>query len=240
MEFTLLGAVAIAVAALYAVLRWEAKRGNASECTQNLWEVALTATFVGVFAGRIAAMVSDGVNPLTNPADVLIVRAGVATGWASLAAVGTASWLGRREVWPVLDGLAAASLAGLAGWHAGCLARDACLGSSSDLPWAMTQPGSATGRHPVELYAALGLAAAAIVVAWWRRARPPAPGTVAGLALAVAGAVRLLTEPLRPTLTAGPVLWYVAAVVIGLLGAVVAGRRASVASAPVAGSRTGR
>ncbi|NIR61686.1 MAG: hypothetical protein GWO02_20450, partial [Gammaproteobacteria bacterium] len=115
------------------------------------------------------------------------------------------------------DGLAAASLAGLAGWHAGCLARDACLGAASDVPWAMTQPGSAIGRHPVEIYAAIALAAAAIALSWWRSARHATPGAAAGLALAAAGAVRLLTEPLRPSLTTGPVLWYGAAVVVGLV-----------------------
>ena len=56
MEFTLLGAVFVAVAPLYAVLYWEAKRANAASCTRNLWDVALTAIVVGVFVGRVAAM----------------------------------------------------------------------------------------------------------------------------------------------------------------------------------------
>jgi prolipoprotein diacylglyceryltransferase len=160
-------------------------------------------------------MIGDGVNPITNPADVLIVRAGVATGWASVAALATAAWLGRKELWPVFDGLAAASLAGLAGWHAGCVTRDACLGTPSDLPWAMTQPGSIVSRHPVELYAALAFAIAAVGIAAWRQRRPPPPGVPAAMALVVAGAVRLATEPLRPSLGTGPVAWYAAAVVGG-------------------------
>ncbi len=216
MEFTLLGSAAIAVACVYAVLWWEAKRGNVLECSRSLWDIALTAAVVGVFAGRIAAMIGDGVNPITNPADLLIVRAGVATGWASLAALATAAWLGRKELWPVLDGLAAASLAGLAGWHAGCLTRDACLGTPSDLPWAMTQPGSTVSRHPVELYAALALAVAAVALAAWRTRSLPPPGVPAAVALAVAGAIRMATEPLRPSLGPGPVGWYVAAIVAGV------------------------
>ncbi|HSF87744.1 MAG TPA: prolipoprotein diacylglyceryl transferase family protein [Acidimicrobiia bacterium] len=231
MEFTLLGSVAVAVAGVYGMIWWEARRGNAANCTKNLWDIAMAAIVAGVFVGRIAAMVADGVNPLVNPGDILIVRAGVATGWATVAAIATAAWLGRDELWPVLDGLAAASLAGLAGWHAGCLTRDACLGAPTDLPWAMTQPGSPVGRHPVELYAALVLAAASIALAWWRRSKPPAPGTAAATALLVASLSRLATEPLRPTLSGGPVGWYLAGVVVGTLGIMWSTRRHRAAAA---------
>lgn len=215
MEFTLLAAAAIAVAALYAVLWWEAKRGNAAGCTRNLWDVALAGVLAGVFVGRIAAMVGDGVNPIAHPGDILIVRGGVATGWATVGALVTAAWLGREELWPVLDGLAAGALAGLAGWHTGCVPREACLGTTTDLPWAMSQPGSTVGRHPVELYAAAALAAAAVALAWWRSRRSLPPAAAAGLALAVAAGIRLATEPFRPALGGGPVVWYVAGAVAG-------------------------
>lgn len=225
MEFTLLGAAAIAAASLYAALWWEAKRGNAAECSTDLWDVALAAILAGVFVGRIAAMVGDGVNPLANPGDILIVRAGVATGWAALAAVGTAAWLGRAELLSVLDGLAAGTLAGLAGWHAGCVVRDACLGTPTELPWAMTQAGSTVGRHPVELYAALLYALAAVGVAQWRKRSVLVPGTAAATALLVASVVRLITEPVRPTLSGGPVLWYVAGGLCGATGLIAMARR---------------
>jgi prolipoprotein diacylglyceryltransferase len=216
MEFTLLGAVFVAMVPLYLVLYWEARRGNAASCSKNLWDVALTAAVVGVFAGRIAAMIGDGVNPIAHPADILIVRGGVATGPATLAALATVIWIGRNELWPVLDGLAAAALAGLGGWHAGCVVRDACLGTASDLPWAIAQDGSAITRHPVELYAALLLAIAAAIVAVWRMRGRPAQGLPLGLALALAGFTRIVTEPMRPTLGGGPTLWYWSGLVLGI------------------------
>ncbi len=215
MEFTLLGAAFVAVIALYAMIYWEARRGNAAGCTHDLWEVAVTSAIAGLLVGRLAAMVGDGVNPITNPMDIIIVRGGVATGPAATATLATAAWLGRRELWPVLDGLAAGALAGLGGWHLGCVVRDACLGTPSDLPWAMTQPGSTIGRHPVELYAALALFVGAVAIARWRHRGKPPPGVPAGVALASAAAIRLLTEPMRPALSS-PVAWYAAGVVVGI------------------------
>jgi prolipoprotein diacylglyceryltransferase len=217
MEFTLLGAVFFAVVPLYVTIYWEARRGNAAACSRNLWDVALTAAIIGLFVGRVAAMVADGVNPLTHPADLIIVRGGVATGPATIGALAAAAWMGRKELWPVLDGLAAAGLAGLAGWHAGCLAREACLGTSSDLPWAWSQAGSTVTRHPVEIYAAIALATAAGAVALWRMRGRPRSGVPASLALAAAALVRLMTDPLRPTLGNGPVRWYWAGLLLGVV-----------------------
>ena len=216
MEFSLLGAVFFAVIPLYITIYWEARRGNAAACSKSLWDIALTAGVVGLIAGRVAAMVGDGVNPLTHPADLLIVRGGVATGPAALAAILTAAWMGRDEVWPVLDGLSAAAVAGLSGWHAGCLARDACLGTPTDLPWAMAQSGSTVTRHPVELYAAVALALVAGAIALWKMRGRPSLGVPAGLAIASSGLVRLATEPFRPTLSSGPIGWYWLGLVVGL------------------------
>lgn len=225
MEFTLLGAVLFAVLPLYGMLYWEARRGNAASCTKNLWDIALAGIIAGVVVGRLAAMIGDGVNPLTHPADIIIVRGGVATGPAALAGLATVGWLGRDELWPVLDGLAAAALAGLGGWHAGCVVRDACLGTPSDLPWAIAQDGSTVTRHPVEIYAAIALLVGAAVIAAWRQRGRPLVGVPAGLALAYASGVRLITEPLRPTLGSGPVWWYAAGVLAGVVIAVAAHRR---------------
>ncbi|MBT8212634.1 MAG: prolipoprotein diacylglyceryl transferase [Acidimicrobiia bacterium] len=217
MEFTLLAAAAIGIGAMWAMLWWEGPRGNAVECDRDVFEAAFTAVIIGLAIGRIASMIGNGVNPVTNPADLLIVRSGVATGPAALGALAAYGWLSRGNLWWLFDGVAAAALAGIAGWHAGCLAREACLGTPTDLPWAMHQTSSTVGRHPVELYAALALAVAAIVIAWIKTSdRRPSPGSLAGIALAVAGLVRLGTEPFRPALGNGPVWWYAAAVVAGL------------------------
>jgi prolipoprotein diacylglyceryltransferase len=161
-------------------------------------------------------MIRGGVNPVAHPGDLLLVRAGVDTVGATVAALLTTAWLARTDLREQLDGLAPAALSGLAGWHAGCLFRDACLGTPSSLPWAWAQPGSEITRHPVELYAA-GLMAVSAWMLFRLRLRYPAPGLVAALALTAAGAARLITEPLRPSLFAGPVWWYAAAVAIGLL-----------------------
>lgn len=215
MEFTLLFAVLIGVLGLYGFLWWEGKRGNAAGCSRSLWDLALTSAAIGLFIGRLAAMIGDGVNPLANPGDIIIVRSGVATGPAALAALVTMAVLARRELVVVADGLAAAALGGLSGWHAGCLARDACLGTPSDLPWAYSLDGSAITRHPVELYAALLFLVVGAALAWFKAYRRPAPLVPAGIALAAAGGIRLLTEPIRPALAGGPEPWYWAAIVAG-------------------------
>lgn len=220
MEFTLLGAAAVAVAGLYGMLYWEARRGNAERCAGNLFETALSAAAIGIFIGRIVAMVLDGVNPITHPADMLLVRAGVSTVGATLGAMAVFAWLSRRELIPMTDGIAAAALAGLAGWHAGCLARDACLGTASDLPWALAQEGSEITRHPVGLYAAALFGAAAIAIALWKAYRWPGAGIPASAALAAAGAIRLAMEPMQPSIDGGPVWFYTLGAVIGLGGMV--------------------
>lgn len=216
MEFTLLGAATIGALGVYTTLHFEAKRGNAAGCSKSLWDVAMGAMAAGLVVGRLAAMVADGVSPIAHPGDIIIVRAGVATGPASLAALAWVAWVARTELVLVADGLAAAALAGLGGWHAGCLVRGACLGATSDLPWTYAQPGSTISRHPVELYAALLLGLGAVVIARSKMSRP-FPGVPAGLALVVAGAVRLITEPYRPSLAGGPAGWYLAAVAAGII-----------------------
>lgn len=214
MEFTLLGAALIGVIPVYAVLRWEAHRSGTG--FREMWDIALSAAVIGLFVGRLAAMVSAGVNPIAHPADVLIIRGGVATGPAATAALVAVVWMGRRELWPVLDGLAPAALAGLGGWHAGCLVRSACLGTPSNLPWAFAETGSAITRHPVEIYAALALVVAAVLLVLSRDRIGTRPGLTAGAALAIASAVRLATEPMRPALGAGPIGWYWAGLIAGL------------------------
>lgn len=225
MEFGLLANAAIGAFAAWAMLWWEARHTNADRCSGDLWEMGLIAAVVGVIGGRIVEMLLNGVLPWQHPADIVLVRAGVSTVAAAVFAIATFVWLGRKEPVAAADGIAAAALAGLAGWHGGCVTRSACLGTVSDLPWALAQPGSDITRHPVEIYAAIMFAAAAVAVAWWKAHRRPVPGLPASLALAAAGMIRLLTEPMRPSLTGGPVWAYATSVVVGLVLAFVAARR---------------
>jgi prolipoprotein diacylglyceryltransferase len=213
MEFNLLWAALTAVA-----LMWMGTRIWSERTPDKPLDHLIGAAAVGLFVGRLAAMIDQGINPLLHPADIIIVRGGVHTGAATIGALATLTWTSRRDLgW--LDALAPSALAGLAGWHLGCLWRGACLGAPSDLPWAWAGPASTITRHPVEIYAFVALLAAAWIVSGMSWALL----TRAGTAVALAGLVRLATEPIRPSLTGGPVGWYVAAIVVGTV-AVIAGR----------------
>lgn len=216
MELTLLGAALTGVGFAWAALRLPAVRRALPDGLERPLDLLLVAAAAGMLAGRLAAMIRTGVNPLTNPLDVIVVRGGVDTGVATLGAIAALLALTRRHLPQAADALAPPALAGLAGWHTGCLWRSACLGSSTDLPWGWAAEGSDIDRHPVELYAAVLLVLAALAIT---RASPR-PWRWSGLSLAAAGGVRLVTEPLRPSLTGGPAGWYVAAVVVGLAVAV--------------------
>jgi len=172
-------------------------------------------------------MLLQGTNPLSNPGDILIVRGGVHTGTATAAAIATYLWAAKWKV-AYLDATSPAALMGLGGWHAGCLWRNACLGSGSELPWAWAQEGSLITRHPVELYTAVGL----MIAAWLVSRLPWRLLTKSGVALALAGLVRLLTEPMRPSITGGPVVWYIAAIVVGLAAAIIGPRFSPGPSSP--------
>lgn len=223
MEFTLLWAAATGVGLALVMARWERSFGLVPEEAGSLSDLILGAAVAGLITGRLAAMVLSGTNPFTNPGDLLIVRSGVDTGFASLGALAFVSITSRRQLAATIDALAPAALAGLGGWHAGCLWRGACLGTTSSLPWAVAQEGSTITRHPVEIYAALAfLVAAAALLAWLRRGSRIS-GVIGSAGLALAGTIRLATEPLRPSLGTGPIGWYLAAVAVGLAGLLVAG-----------------
>jgi prolipoprotein diacylglyceryltransferase len=215
MEFTLLAAAAMAAVSFWLMVRWEAKRGNAAGCALDIWEAGITSAIGGILVGRLVAMVSAGINPLADPGQILLIRSGVSTVGAALGTIAIFSFLARRELFSAADAIAPAALAGLAGWHAGCLPTDGCLGTESSLPWAMALDGSTVTRHPVQLYAAILFAITAFGLAAWKQyGRPPVLGP-AGAALAATGAIRLLTEPLRISLAGGPVWLYAAAIVVG-------------------------
>lgn len=179
---------------------------------ENATDALLGAAAVGLLVGRLAAMIEAGVNPVLRPGDILVVRGGVSTGFAALGALAALVWTYRTQLPDAVDQLAAAALAGLAGWHGGCVWRDTCLGTTTDLPWAMTAPGSTAGRHPVEIYTAVLLVTAAWVV-YRMRAHP---GVASGLGLSLTGAIRLGTDPLRLSIVGGPTAWYLTAIIAGI------------------------
>ena len=214
MEFSLLWAALTGVGLL-----WVGTRAWPDGLPDRPADRLIGAAAGGLLLGRLLAMILQGTNPVLHPGDILIVRGGVHAGTATLAAIATYLWSVKGQM-RYLDASAAAALLGLAGWHAGCVWRGACLGTATELSWALSIPGSSVTRHPVEIYAAIGLGIAALIVSrlphrMWLRG---------GVALASASAVRLATEPLRLTLTGGPVAWYVAGLVVGAAIAVIGSR----------------
>lgn len=227
MEFTLLGAAALGVGCFWLMLRWEAKRGNAAGCALDLWDAGLTSGAVGLVFGRLVAMAQVGINPIADPAQIILVRSGISTAGASIAALLMFGFLARNSLLSSADAIGPSVLAGLAGWHLGSLATGSWLGTVSGLPWAQTAHGSDISRHPVELYAAALYVVAAFAIATWKqRGRPPL-GTPAGLSLVSAGGVMLVTEPVRVSLAGGPMWLYASGVVAGFGVAIWSGIRQS-------------
>lgn len=213
MEFTLLGAALLGVAAALAVLRLERSRGATDR--KDLIDLTLGAAVTGLAVGRVAAMALQGTNPITHPLDLFFIRGGVDTGFAALGALSFLAWTARHDFWPTLDLLAPAALAGLGGWQAGCLLRSSCAGTATSLPWAITLPGSAIGRHPVEIYAALMMLIGAALLIGFRT--KVGLGVLASAGLAIAAFTRLATEPLRLGLGADPSPWYITGLLVGLI-----------------------
>lgn len=208
MEFTLLFAAALGMAGMWLAVR---RSPDLADRVNDPFGVLLGASMAGLLLGRLGAMVLTGTNPLTHPADILLVRGGVDTGIATIGALGAIWWGHRKTFLPTLGALSVSALVGLAGWQAGCLFRDACLGTTSDLPWAIAAE-SGIGRHPTELYAAFGF----LVSAWLVSRLNAWAGQTAAAGLILASTVRLLTEPLRPTLGSGATWWYVAGIAVGV------------------------
>ena len=207
MELTLVWAALTAFGAAYLALRL-----RPLDSPNRPVDRLIGAAVVGMFTGRLAEVLVAGINPVSNPGQLLLIRGGVDTMWASLAGFATLAWPLRYNL-RALDHLAPAALAALSGWHAGCLWRSTCLGSTADLPWTWALPGSDVTRHPVEIYAAIGFAVGAFVLA--RFSLPK--GALTGLAISWAALTRLLTEPMRPSIGGGPVAFYVAAAIIGVV-----------------------
>lgn len=213
MELTLLWAASTGVG-----LVWVGTRIFPHRLPNRPFDHVIAGALGGLLAGRLVAMLFQGTNPITNPLDLLVIRGGVHTGAAVIGGITAYLWSvgGRIDH---LDAVAPAALLGLAGWHAGCVWRSACLGSTSELLWAWSMSPGAPTRHPVELYAAIALAIAAWVVSRL------GPGTLleSSAALGAAALIRLVTEPLRPSLDGGPIGWYLAGLIVSATALVFGG-----------------
>jgi prolipoprotein diacylglyceryltransferase len=170
------------------------------------------AAVVGLFGGRIVTLLMTGINPLFNPGQVILIRGVVDT--IPAAFVGAIALIyPLRKAPRSLDAMAPIALIVLAGWQTGCVWRETCLGTVSDLPWAWSLSGSTLDRHPVEIYTALLL----LIGAWSLSFVKWPVGTAAALAVATAGGSRLVTEPFRLSIGKGPGPFYALALVVGLV-----------------------
>jgi phosphatidylglycerol:prolipoprotein diacylglycerol transferase len=78
------------------------------------------------------------------------------------------------DPWQGLDAGAPGTALGMASTRVGCFLSGCCVGTPSDVPWAVTMPGDVVARHPAQLYAALAGVAIFAALAWLdRRPRPP-------------------------------------------------------------------
>jgi prolipoprotein diacylglyceryltransferase len=219
MEFSLLAAVAVAAVAVGVSLA--VIHRTDPPLRRITIDLAIIGILAGIGAGRVWAMAAAGTNPLTHPADLLIVRGGVDTFAAAGAGLAAVAWAGRHDGWHALDALAPGVVFGLAGWHAGCVMRRACLGTPTGLPWGWATTPGGVGRHPIELYAALLFVVVGVAVVWLWRHRP-GTGLAAATALFGAAAARALTEPLRPVIGSGRTIGYlVAAGLAAIVAAIV-------------------
>jgi len=198
-EFTLLWAALTGIGAMLATDRLL----NADE---RRFDDLLSGALIGLSVGRLAAMIAGGSYPWQHPGLILLVRAGVHPGWASLAAL---LWLAFRfRFSPItLGAMAVPALIGLGGWEAGCVFRSACGG--------VTIGSSAL---PIGLIAGVAFVGAALLV---NRLPPP---TKPGAALLAAGVIRSASEPFRSALTHTVIWWYLVGIIVGLIVAVTARR----------------
>nr|MDE0501835.1 prolipoprotein diacylglyceryl transferase [bacterium] len=221
MDLTVLGRSVGAMAAA-ALALWALRRSR-SEVVGDPFNDLLGAVLVGIGVGRLAYLWAEGVNVFADPIELILVRGGISPVPAAAGAVAFLAWTSRSDLANRMDYLAPAALSGIAVWEAGCLWQGACLGSPSELWWAMALPGSELTRHPVGLYAAVLFAVAAI----WLLVRPlPWKGATAAMALGWAAGVRAIVPLWSVGGWSDRGWWYLAGVIVGVGGVVVARSRA--------------
>lgn len=217
MDLTVLGRSVGAMAA--AALALWALRKTRPAVVGDPFNDLLGAVLVAIGVGRLAYLWAGGVNVFADPVELILVRGGISPVPAAAGAVGFLAWTCRSDLLSRTDYLAPAALSGIAVWEAGCWWQGACLGSPSELGWAMALPGSELTRHPVGLYAAVLFAVAAI----WLLVRPlPWKGATAAAALGWAAAVRTIVPLWSVGGWSDRGWWYLVGVIVGLGGVVAA------------------
>ena len=198
-EVTTFGAL-VAIAALVGL--WVFHR----ELTRSgLSASGVDAALIGVIGGLVGAKVIWAIEfrhdaPFLS---LLLSRGGLSWFGGFLGGVASGLWALRRRRIPIVRALAAAAPA-LAIGHAigriGCFLVGDDYGRPTSLPWGVAfprgLPPTAVPVHPTQLYEMAGLAAIAIILIGWRRARV-ADAIVFGRYLVLAGALRFIIELIR-------------------------------------------
>lgn len=233
------------LAGIVAFVNWRSDRSD--EHLKWLWMVPLalvTAKLLSlasgaIFFGEVSALIrpweSKGIGFVGSLAGTL----GALLAWVAL------SRLGYFRFWPSLDVVAPSLVLAWSVAKVGCFLEGCCWGAPTSsllgvsfppgapLSAAMVAAGtlganaSSPAVHPLQLYLALGYAAAAALGAWRHYRGPRFSGQAALLSLIALLIVRLLTDPLRGALpgpAAGhpPSTVYAIALFLALAGALYA------------------
>jgi len=171
----------------------------------GLPEEAGNAAVAGAIGGLIGAKLLWTAEHVGDDAffSLLFSRGGLSWFGGFLGGIGTGLVVMRRNRWPVIPMLSAATPA-LAIGHAigrvGCFLVGDDYGRPSNLPWAVAfpqgLPPTLARVHPAQLYEAAGLLLLAWLLIWWRRARV-ADVSVLARYLVLSAALRFAIEFIR-------------------------------------------
>jgi phosphatidylglycerol:prolipoprotein diacylglycerol transferase len=164
----------------------------------HLYNAGLYAALALVAAGRLAHVIAFWPAYRLQPGEIIgLNMQAFLWGPGAVVGLGVAAWYIYRHKlpWaPVWDAAAAGALVGLIITELGAFLAGNGLGAAAELPWAVELWG--VRRHPVQIYAALGLTLAAAATAWVAR-RDGRSGRAGWIALLGWGVTTWLAEPFR-------------------------------------------
>jgi len=164
----------------------------------HLYNAGLYGALALIVAGRLAHVAAFWSAYRLQPGEIIGLNT-QAFLWGPGAVIGAcvAAWYVYRHKLPwaqVWDAAATGALVGLVIAELGAFLAGNGIGAAAALPWAVSLWG--TPRHPVQLYAALGLALAAAATVWVVR-RGGRSGLAGWVALLGWGVTTWLVEPFR-------------------------------------------